>query len=103
MYENFFYDRLTKLRMAKGVSQRDMSLTMGQSEGYMTKIESRVALPSMTAFFYICEYFGIHPKDFFDDGIDHPEIVRGINNDLLKMDKDKLTHIATIIKDIVRD
>jgi transcriptional regulator with XRE-family HTH domain len=51
MYEDFFYERLVRLRMNKNVSQREMSLSMGQSEGYMTKIESRVALPSMTVFF----------------------------------------------------
>ena len=76
MFEDSFYDRLTKLRMEKGVSQREMSLSMGQSEGYMTKIESKVSLPSMTVFFYICEYFGITPRDFFDDGLKNPELIQ---------------------------
>ena len=102
MYDDFFYERLVKLRMDKGVSQREMSLSMGQSEGYMTKIENRSALPSMTVFFYICEYFGIHPKDFFDDGKEYPEMLRSINDDLNKMNKEQLSHIASVIKDIVR-
>ena len=33
-FEDFLYERLTKLRANKGVSQREMSLSMGQSEGY---------------------------------------------------------------------
>jgi transcriptional regulator with XRE-family HTH domain len=67
MFEDFFYDRLTKLRLNKGVSQREMSLAMGQSEGYMTKIESKVSFPSMTVFFYICEYLSVSPRDFFEE------------------------------------
>ena len=102
MYEDFFYERLAKLRMDKGVSQREMSLSMGQSEGYMTKIENRSSLPSMTAFFYICEYLGIHPKDFFDDGKEHPEILSSITDDLIRLSGDQLSRIASVIKDIVR-
>ena len=75
---------------------------MGQSEGYITKIENRTAFPSMTVFFYICEYFGIHPKDFFDDKKEHHEIIRSILDDLSKMNGDQLLHIAAVIKDVVR-
>jgi len=102
MFDDLFYERLVKLRMDKGVSQREMSLSMGQSEGYITKIESKVSLPSMTAFFYICEYFGITPKDFFSDEIPFPEIIRNINNNLLKMNEEQLAHLAAVIQDIVR-
>ena len=102
MYEDLFYKRLVKLRMDKGVSQREMSLSMGQSEGYMTKIENKVSFPSMTVFFYICEYFGIHPKEFFDEGIEHPAIIRMINSDLLKLNEKQLTNIAAIIEDMAR-
>jgi transcriptional regulator with XRE-family HTH domain len=57
---------LAKLRINKGVSARDMSLSIGQSAGYINNIENGVNLPSMTVFFYICEYLGISPMDFFD-------------------------------------
>lgn len=102
MYDDLFYERLTKLRMAKGVSQREMSLSMGQSEGYITKMESKVSLPSMRTFFYICEYLGITPKDFFDEGKENPGVILEINNDLTKMNEEQLLRIAAIIKDIVR-
>lgn len=98
MFEDFFYDRLTKLRMAKGVSQREMSLSMGQSEGYMTKIESRVSLPSMTVFFYICDYFGITPRDFFDDEVNNPALLQQAFDGLKKLSDDDLTLILGNIK-----
>ena len=102
MFDDLFYERLIKLRMDKGVSQREMSLSMGQSEGYITKIESRTAFPSMTVFFYICEYFRVHPKDFFDDSMEHPELLRSIYEDLNRMSGEQLLRIAAVIKDIVR-
>ena len=98
MLEDFFYERLTKLRMTKGVSQREMSLAMGQSEGYMTKIESRVSLPSMTVFFYICEYFGISPRDFFDDEVKNPALLQQAIDGLKTLSDDDLALILGNIK-----
>lgn len=66
MEKEEFIKRLTALRMQKGVSARDMSLSIGQSAGYINNIENGVNFPSMTVFFYICEYLGIEPKEFFD-------------------------------------
>lgn len=50
MFEDLFYERLTKLRTQKGVSARDMSLTIGQSSGYINGIENRNGFPSMQVF-----------------------------------------------------
>ena len=38
MYETFFCERLTQLRLEKGVSAREMSLALGQSEAYINRI-----------------------------------------------------------------
>ena len=50
-----FGKRLAQLRMNKDVSARDMSLSLGQSAGYINNVENGVNYPSMSAFFYICE------------------------------------------------
>ena len=65
-YLDFFSQRLSELRTQKGVSARDMSLSLGQCESYINKIENHKSLPSMNVFFYICDYLDIQPKDFFD-------------------------------------
>jgi len=98
MFEDFFYDRLTKLRMTKGVSQREMSLSMGQSEGYMTKIESKVSLPSMTAFFYICDYFGITPREFFDEELENPALLQEAFDRIKTLDDADLALVLENIK-----
>lgn len=52
MFEDLFYQRLIKLRTEKGVSARDMSLSIGQSPGYINSLENRNGFPSMQVFFY---------------------------------------------------
>ena len=56
LYDEKFVKRMTQLRMEKGVSARDMSLSIGQNPGYINNIESGKALPSMANFFYISGY-----------------------------------------------
>lgn len=98
MYENLFYDRLIKLRTEKGVSARDMSLTIGQSSGYINGLENRNGFPSMQAFFYICEYLGVTPSEFFDDNINCPTDYKEIIEDLNALDKEQLQNIKALIK-----
>lgn len=49
-----------------------MSLSIGQNPGYINNIENGKALPSMAAFFYICEYLGVTPSEFFFTESDAP-------------------------------
>ena len=78
-YDDFIKERLSALRSKKGVSARSMSLSIGQSENYINIIENGYSLPSMTAFFYICEYLGITPKEFFDDHRCNPKLIKEID------------------------
>lgn len=98
MYEEFFSKRLAQLRMAKGVSAREMSTAIGQSVNYINNLENRVAYPSMTAFYYICEYFNITPKEFFDDEVKDPEALREVIEDLKYLDEEAFKNVAGIIK-----
>lgn len=100
MYEDLFHERLSRLRAQKGVSARDMSLSLGQSESYINKIENKKSLPSMTGFFYICEYLDIHPKDFFDDGVSSPIKLNELIGELKKLNDGQLEHLLAIIKDL---
>ena len=99
MTEADFSLRLSKLREAKGVSARDMSLSMGQNPGYINNIESGKSMPSLSGFFYICDYLKITPKDFFDTETFNPskaaelyEVAKGLNaeqiNNLISLAKD---------------
>lgn len=94
MTEKDFSMRLAKLRAAKGVSARDMSLSMGQNPGYINNIESGKSMPSLSGIFYICEYLGITPKEFFDTDSPDPTKL----NELLSAAKGlSSTQIETLI------
>ena len=98
MYEEFFPNRLAQLRILKGVSARDMSLSLGQSENYINMIENKKAFPSMTAFFAICEYLNITPQEFFESGNPNPVVLNEITADLKKLSDNSLMHIAGVVK-----
>lgn len=100
-YTRWFSERLSQLRIEKGVSARDMSLSLGQSESYINKIENRRTLPSMAGFFYICDYLNISPKDFFDVETPSPQKATKLQQKLSKMSPVQLEHIMQIVDDIV--
>ena len=99
-YEEKFAERLAQLRMTKGVSARDMSLSIGQSTGYINNIENKNNLPSMTAFFFICEYLNITPRDFFDFESNNPEKLNEAIADLKKLTPGRFNNIVAVIKDL---
>jgi len=102
MYENEFQTRLAQLRENKGVSARDMSLSIGQNPGYINNIETGKALPSMSGFFYICEYLQLSPKDFFDTDAKNPEKLNELIKDLKRLDDKQLDSIASIVQGLVK-
>ena len=63
---NFVRERITQLRLEKGISEYKMSYDLGHSRSYIYNISSGRALPTMTEFFQICDYFEITPSQFFD-------------------------------------
>lgn len=65
MDEQFIRERITQLRIAKGKSEREMSLDLGHSGSYINSITSGRIAPSMKEFLYICEYLQVTPEQFF--------------------------------------
>ena len=97
-----FYTRLAQLRMQRGVSARDMSLSLGQSESYINKIENRRTLPSLTGFLYICDYFGITPQEFFSEETDDPHRSRAFLQEFEKLSAEQAEHVMLLIRDLTR-
>ena len=102
MDEKAFSLRLAQLREKKGVSARDMSLSIGQNAGYINNIESGKSMPSLSGFFYICEYLGISPSDFFDVNAKNPTRLNELMEDLNRLNDKQLETIAALVKDIIK-
>ena len=74
--ESFVRERITQLRLRKGVSEYQMSYDLGHSRGYIYNISSGKALPHMKEFLAICDYFEITPQQFFDTSSQNPELLQ---------------------------
>ncbi len=101
MQEHEFALRLAKLRNEKGVSARDMSLSLGQNPGYINSIENGKALPSMSLFFYLCDYLGISPAEFFEVENAAPAKTAQINRKIQQLPPDQLSHLEALIDDLL--
>lgn len=90
MNAEFVRERITQLRLQKGISEYKMSYDLGHSRGYINNISSGKTLPSMTEFFAICEYFGITPVEFFDNGCNNPKAVQEVLSAISQLSDDDL-------------
>lgn len=99
-YETFVPERIAQLRLQKNVSARDMSLSLGQAANYINSIENRKALPSMQSFFYICEYLGVTPQEFFDTGNAYPQRLNELIVEARRLDEGALANIVALTRRI---
>lgn len=96
--EEKFAERLIQLRTEKGVSAREMSLAIGQCDNYINAIENKKNLPSMTGFFYICEYLEISPQEFFEFEKKNPYRLDEISSYLKYLTPEQLDYLTAFFK-----
>ena len=106
MTDDFVRNRITQLRLQKGVSEYQMSYDLGHSRGYIYNISSGKSLPPISELFAICDYFGITPAEFFDDSISNPELIRKAVEGMKQLDDGDqlmiLNHINRLLKKKIR-
>ena len=97
MNESFVKDRITQLRLKKGVSEYQMSYDLGHSRGYVYNISSGKSLPPLKEFLAICDYFEITPQQFFDDSEQNPELVQKALEGIRQLDEKDLLMLLGLI------
>ena len=102
MNEAFIRNRITELRIKKGVSEYKMSYDLGHSKSYVNNISSGKALPPMKEFLEICKYFEITPSQFFDTETDNPILLQTIINELKKLNSDDMSLILSNIQRLTK-
>ena len=102
MTAEFVRERITQLRLQKGVSEYKMSYDLGHSRGYINNISSGKVLPSMTEFFAICEYFDISPVEFFNANAEDPKLMRETLQSLEALDTEDLRLIQMTVERLLR-
>ena len=97
MDEKFVRERITQLRLRKGVSEYRMSYDLGHSRGYVHNISSGKALPPMKEFFASCDNFGLTPQQFFDEGTQNPELIQKAFAGMKQLDETDLLMLLGLI------
>ena len=99
---DLFFRRLTELRTLKNVSARNMSLELGQSAGYINNIENKRKFPSVIGLFYICEYFGLTPSEFFYESAENPLIDAEVIFKINQLSKEEMEFLIALVKFVVK-
>lgn len=98
--EEFVRNRITQLRLSKGLSEYQLSYDLGHSRSYINNISSGKSLPSLGEFFQICDYFDITPSEFFDSENNHPVLIKNLCQELKGLSEDDLLLVLAFIKRI---
>ena len=99
MDTQFVRDRITQLRLKKGVSEYQMSYDLGHSRSYVYNISSGKSLPPMAEFLQIGNYFDITPSQFFDESA----LLQTAIEELRKLNDDDLMLIIGNIRRLTRE
>ena len=102
MKEDFVRERITNLRIKKGVSEYQMSYDLGHSRGYVYNISSGKALPPLKEFFAICDYFEITPQQFFDDSSKNPELIQKAIEGMKQLDESDMLMLLSWINRMLK-
>ena len=102
MNAEFVRERITQLRLQKGVSEYQMSYDLGHSRGYINNISSGKTLPSMTEFFAICAYFQITPVDFFNASAFNPVLLNETFEKISKLNENDLNLILQVTSRLLK-
>ena len=102
MTGEFVRERITQLRLQKGVSEYKMSYDLGHSRGYVNNISSGKSLPSMAEFLSICDYFGITPIEFFNANVSNPQLMSDTLRNLELLEEEDLELINKTVKRLLK-
>lgn len=98
MNVQYIRERITQLRMHKGVSEYKMSYDLGHSRGYINNISSGKTLPSMAEFLAICEYFEITPEQFFQTNSPNPSGSNDLIKEIAKLSTKDLQLLQAVVQ-----
>jgi len=102
MTEEFVKERITQLRLKKGVSEYQMSYDLGHSRGYIYNISSGKSLPPMKEFFAICDYLEITPQQFFDNSEQNPELIQKALDGMKQLDEGDMLMLLGFINRLLK-
>lgn len=92
----FIGERITELRMKKGISEYQLSYDLGHNKNYIRAITSGRSLPSVQGLFAIIEYFEMTPAEFFDK--EYPQMLSKAISYMEQLNDEDMLSLLTIIQ-----
>ena len=74
--------------------------TFSVDTGYINNIENGVNLPSMSTFFYICEYLGVTPEEFFAAELADPVRLLSLSKSLRRLSSRQLELLEQLVQEM---
>ncbi len=97
MDKEFIRNRVYKIRTAKNISARNLSLELGMSSEYINQLESGKLTPSIDILINFCSYFDITLSEFFDANNNYPTQLKPLIESLSKLDSEQFDIISKLI------
>lgn len=96
---NFIGERVTTLRLAKGISEYSLSKNIGKCNNYINKVSSGAITPTIPTLSLICDFFGITLSQFFQDESTYVSPVASqIASRLPALNEEQLESLLAIIR-----
>ena len=96
-YERFVRDRITQLRLRKGVSEYQMSLDLGKNKSYIQSLTSGRSLPTMQSFLDICDYLEVTPQQFFDSELHNLPLIDKATDLMKQLDVEDMLALISML------
>ena len=71
-----------------------------QDQEHFNNIENGVNLPSMSTFFYICEYLGVTPEEFFAAELADPVRLLSLSKSLRRLSSRQLELLEQLVQEM---
>lgn len=101
-YLDLFHNQFQKFFNEMDVPARVMSNDLMMNEGYITKLLQRTSFPQYRIFALMCIYFGVHPRQFFDEEIELPAQYNEMLEYMKQMSGDQILHLLAIARDMIK-
>ena len=95
----FIRQRITEIRLKRGISEYQLSYDLGHSKNYIQNIVSGHSQPSLKELLYLIDVLGITPRDFFDEEQEYknPLLANEIMQGLKNMDDEDLEAVLLMV------
>ena len=99
----FIRNRITQLRLQRGISERELNLAIGKSVGYIQSVCNGSMRPALIPLLEIICYFDLTPQEFFDPDITNPSLWNQVKASLKQLAEDDLEAILSFTERIPKE